>query len=438
MVAVGTRVGERVETMPVMAVVLLGAQAHVHAHLVAGVGAAHGLHARVDARAGAPGLPRRKRREDLVVAGLLGAKAATHARLDDAHLALGDAQGVGDLAADVEGHLRGGHHREAPEGVHVGVGAHGLHHGLLGGLGVVVALDDDVGLGKGGVDVAVLVDVVGHEVARRVSRAVGAVGPVGLVVDDGGVVQCLLQVKHGGELLVGHLHQLDGLRGRLLGLGDDHGHLVAHVAHVGFRMRVCRGCIWREGLAGQREAVGRHVIGGVDGHHARHGERAGGVDLGHQGVRLAAADELDHQGVLGCEVVGVDGASRKEALGVLLDHRAREGAAAVLHGHALARGLDLRLGQHGCLGARGDPSVGALVAGQEAADGAHLAGVAGAAAQVAERKRRMVSSSASGYLRSSARRPSRGRGSRSRTARRPPRPCSGQTPRARRPRPRAW
>ena len=53
-----------------------------------------------------------------VAACLLGAEAATNARLDDAHLALGDAQGVGDLAADVEGHLRGGHHREAPEGVH--------------------------------------------------------------------------------------------------------------------------------------------------------------------------------------------------------------------------------------------------------------------------------------------------------------------------------
>ena len=355
----------------------------MHAHLVAGVGAAHGLHARVDALAGAPCLPRRKRREDLVAASLLGAKAATHARLDDAHLALGDAQGIGDLAADVEGNLRGGHHREAPEGVHVGVGAHGLHHGLLGGLGVVVALDDDVGLGKGGVDVAVLVDVVGHEVARRVSRAIGAVGPVSLVVDDGGVVQRLLHVKHGGELLVGHLHQLDGLRGRLLGLGDDHGHLVAHVAHVGLQDAGVVGAALKEGLAGQREAVGRHVVGGVDGHHARHGERAGGVDLGHQGVRLAAADELDHQGVLGREVVGVDGASRKEALGVLLDHRAGEGAAAVLRGHALAGGLDLRLGLRCGLGARGDPSVGALVAGQEAADGAHLAGVAGAAAQVA-------------------------------------------------------
>ena len=83
---------------------------------------------------------------------LFAAKAAADEGADDAHLVLGQAQGgrdlvpvgVGDLRTDVDGQLlvvvvKAGGHADA---------ALGLHEQVVVGRGAVLALDDDVRLGK--------------------------------------------------------------------------------------------------------------------------------------------------------------------------------------------------------------------------------------------------------------------------------------------------
>ena len=272
----------------------------------------------------------------------------------------------------MEGHLRGAHHGHAAKGVGVGKGAERLHHGLLRGLRAVGALDHHVGGGKGGIQVAVDALAVRHEVARGVAGLVAAGRPVVLVVDDGGVVERLLHVDDGGQLLVGDLHGLHARGGRGLGLGHDHGHLVAHVAHVPIEKDGVVGARLGEGLAGKREAVVRHVVRVKDRDDAGNLERAALVDVRDDGVGVAAAHELHHEGALGREVGGVDGRAGQKRPGVLLRHGARD------LGVLLTR---LGGGVRGHLARRQLAAV--CVAGEEAADGAHLARVAGAAAEVA-------------------------------------------------------
>ena len=149
--------------------ILLGAHAHVEHHLMTRVRSSQRLLARVDDLGGAAGALRHERGEDLAASRLLGAEATADAWLDDAHLRLRNLECSGDLAADMERHLRGTRHRNATERVDGRECAEGLHHRLGGGLRLVRAIDHDVGFGKGGIEVAHRVLAMGHEVPRAVA-----------------------------------------------------------------------------------------------------------------------------------------------------------------------------------------------------------------------------------------------------------------------------
>ena len=162
-------VGQRVQIDGRDGAVVHGAQLDGHLHLVARVARGDGLLTRVAAVARTTGLLGDKRNEDLAAARLLGAKAAADARLNDLHLGLRDIERLRDHAAHVEGHLRGGGHRDAPERVGCREGAEGLHGRGLRGLAGVGALKDDVALGEGLVQIAVITGTAAHQVARDVA-----------------------------------------------------------------------------------------------------------------------------------------------------------------------------------------------------------------------------------------------------------------------------
>ena len=229
--AIRSGVGQRMQVDGRDGAVVHGTHLDGHLHLVARVTCGDGLLAGVAAVARTAGLLGDERHEDLAAARLLGAKAAADARLDDLHLRLRNVERLRDHATHVEGHLRGGGHRDAAERVGRREGAEGLHGRGLRGLAGVGALEDDVALGEGLIQVAKIVDAAAHQVARDVAALREHKGHIALGVDHDIVIECLRKVEQRLEHLIVDLDELERLVGGLLGLGGDDRHLLVLVAH---------------------------------------------------------------------------------------------------------------------------------------------------------------------------------------------------------------
>ena len=316
--AVRAGVGQRVQIDGRDGAVVHGAQLNGHLHLVARVARSDGLLAGVAAIARTAGLLGHERNEDLAAARLLGAKAAADARLNYLHLRLRDIERLSDHAAHVEGHLRGGGHRDSPERVGRRESTEGLHGRGLGGLAGVGALKDDVALGEGLVKVAKVARAATHQVASNVAALREHKGHVALGVDNDVVIECLGKVEQGLEHLVVDLDELERLVGGLLGLGGDDRHLLVLVAHQVLENQAVVGTRLWIALAGDGKAALGHVLVGVDAHHAGHLQGARCIDGADLGAGIGAAFELDDQGAGGHQVARVDGTSLEQGLRVLL------------------------------------------------------------------------------------------------------------------------
>ena len=331
-----------------------------------------GLLAGVAAVARTAGLLRHKRNEDLAAARLLGAKTAADARLDDLHLRLRNVERLRDHAAHVEGHLRGGGHRDAAERVGRREGAEGLHGRGLRGLAGVGALKDNVALGEGLVQVAKVARAAAYQVARDVAALREHKGHVALGVDHDVVIECLGKVEQRLEHLVVDLDELERLVGGLLGLGGDNRHLLVLVTHQVLENQAVVGTRLRIALTGDGKAALGHVLVGVDAHDARHLQGARRIDGADLGARIRAALEFDDERAGGNQVARVDGTPLEQGLRVLLG---------LLVGDLLVRDTVAARVVDGQLGHLKAHLHARLV--EEAHDGAQLALVAAATAEVA-------------------------------------------------------
>ena len=352
--------------------VVHGAQLNGHLHLMARVARGDGLLAGVAAVARTTGLLRHERHEDLAAARLLGAKAAADARLNDLHLRLRDIERLRDHAAHVEGHLRRGGHRDAAEGVGHREGAEGFHGRGLRGLAGVGAGEHDVALGEGLVKVAKVARAAAHQVARNVAALREHKGHVALGVDHDVIIERLGKVEQRLEHLIVDLNEFERLVGSLLGLGGDDRHLLVLVAHQVLENQAVVGTRLRIALAGDGKAALGYVLVGVDAHDAGHLQGARRIDGADLGAGIRAALEFDDERTGGHHIAGVDGTTLEQGLRVLLGLLVGD----LLVRDAVAAGVVDR--QLGHLEAH-------LHAGlvEEANDGAQLALVAAAAAEVA-------------------------------------------------------
>ena len=331
-----------------------------------------GLLAGVAAVARTTGLLGHERHEDLAAARLLGAKAAADARLNDLHLRLRDIERLRDHAAHVEGHLRGGGHRDTPKRVGRREGAERFHGRGLRGLAGVGAGEHDVALGERLVKVAKIAGTAAHQVAGHVAALREHKGHVALGVDHDVVIERLGKVEQRLEHLVVDLDELERLVGSLLGLGGDDRHLLVLVAHQVLENQAVVGTRLRIALTGNGKATLGHVLVGVDAHHTGHLQGARRIDGADLGSGIRAALELDDQGAGGHQVARVDGTALEQRLRVLLglllgDLLVRDTVAAGI--------VDRQLGH-----LKAHLHAGLV---EEAHDGAQLALVAAATAEVA-------------------------------------------------------
>ena len=372
MLTIGAGVGQRVQVDGRDGAVVHGAQLNGHLHLVARVARGDGLLAGVAAVARTAGLLRHERHEDLAAARLLGAKAATDTRFDDLYLRLRNVERLRDHAAHVEGHLRRGGHRDTSKSVGRREGAEGLHGRGLRGLAGVGAGKDDVTLGERLIKIAKIAGTAAHQVASNVAALREHKGHVALGVDHDVVIERLGKVEQGLEHLVIDLNELERLVGGLLGLGGDDRHLLVLIAHEVLEDQAVVGTRLRIALAGDGKAALGHVLVGVDAHDAGHLQGARRIDGADLGAGIRAALEFDDERAGGHQVARVDGTSLEQGLRVLF----RLLMGDLLVGDTVAAGVvDRQLGH-----LKANLHAGLI---EKAHDGAQLALVATAAAEVA-------------------------------------------------------
>ena len=370
--AISTGVGQRMQVDGRDGAVVHGAQLNGHLHLVTRVARSNGLLAGVAAIARTAGLLGDERHEDLAAARLLGAKAAADARLNNLHLGLRNVERLRDHTAHVEGHLCGGGHRDAPERVGRREGAEGLHGRGLGGLAGVGALKDDVALGERLIKVAKVAGTAAHQVAGHVAALREHKGHVALGVDHDVVIKCLGKVEQRLEHLVVNLNELECLVGGLLGLGGDDRHLLVLVANQVLENQAVVGTRLRIALTGDGKAALGHVLVGVDAHHAGHLQGARRIDGADLGASIRAALEFDDERAGGHQVARVDGTALEQRLRVLLGLLVGD----LLVGDAVGARVVDRQRRH----LKAHLHAGLV---KEADDGAQLALVAAAAAEIA-------------------------------------------------------
>ena len=186
------------------------------------------------------------------------------------------------------------------------------------------------------------------------------------------VIECLGKVEQGLEHLVVDLDELECLVGGLLGLGGDDRHLLVLVTYQVLEDQAVVGTRLRIALAGDGKAALGHVLVGVDAHHAGHFQGARRIDGADLGAGIGAALEFDDERTGGHHIARVDGTTLEQSLRILLGLLVGD----LLVGDAVRAGVvDRQFGQlKAHLHAR-------LV--EEADDGAQLALVAAAAAEVA-------------------------------------------------------
>ena len=273
-----------------------------------------GLLAGVAAIARTAGLLGDERHEDLAAARLLGAKSAADARLNDLYLRLRDIERLRDHAAHVEGHLRRGGHRDAPKRVGRREGSEGLHGRGLRGLAGVGAGEDDVALGEGLVQVAIIAGTAAHQVARDIPALREHKGHVALGVNHDVIIERLGKVEQRLEHLIVNLNELERLVGGLLGLGGDDRHLFVLVTDEVLEDQAVVGTRLRIALAGDGKAALGHVLVGVDAHHAGHLQGARRIDGANLGAGIRAALELNDERTGGHHIAGVDRTTLEQGL----------------------------------------------------------------------------------------------------------------------------
>ena len=319
--AVGSRVGQGVHVDGTDGAVLARAQADVDLHIVAGGAGDKALLPGVDHLGRPAGLPGDKGGVNFRYHRLLGAETAADAGLLHVDLGLGNVQGVGQNAPDVEDDLGGGNNMEPPIGVHLGIGAEGLHHSLVAGGGVVDMVNDIVTLGQNVIHVSVRAHLAGAQVALvvRANRAQRA--PVFLGVHQNRAVQGLVGVQYRLQHLVLHLDELQRLVcGRLI-LGGHDGHSIAHKADALIQNQTVIGRGLGVGLTRHGKALLGHILVGIYGNHAGHLLGHVGVDLLNEGVGVGAAQHLHHQAVLRGHIVHIGGLTQQQGHGVLFPYR---------------------------------------------------------------------------------------------------------------------
>ena len=308
MLTVSAGVGQSVQVDALHDAVSGSAQTDVHFHLMARRRSRLAFYAAEDELGRLFGHPRHKGRVHLADGGLFCTKAAADAGLGDTHHGLWNVQCIGDVAAGMEHDLGRAEHIQPPVSINGAIGAEGLHHSLLAGLGVVHMVDDHITSGQHSVNIAAAARIVGAEVALVVGTHGGKAFPVVLRVHKDGVILCGVEIQNSFQHLVVYFDKLERLIYALFIFTGYDSHHISHKADVAVDQQTVVGAGLRVGLAGLCVAAGilRHILPSEDGFDAGHLFGNSGVDAADDGVCMGRAQQLDDQAVLRDDIIHIN------------------------------------------------------------------------------------------------------------------------------------
>ncbi|OQC55408.1 MAG: hypothetical protein BWX54_01957 [Verrucomicrobia bacterium ADurb.Bin018] len=269
--------------------------------------------------AGPPGTQREHRHDILQQDFLLGAEAATDARLDDADFLDGNIQRLRHDAPAVEGHLRGGGNDDAPGGIHLRQGDIGLDGAMLRVRSFKHFIKGEVGFFQAFFDIAKVAANASHEVfLGLVGNRNGHMG-FGFVVDDGGAFgHGFIEGEDGLELFIHHFDFGQRGLGLLLGFRGHGGHAVPDKAHLGVKHEGVVGRRFRETLAGSGMRDARHVAMPQHRLHAGHFFGGGNIHGDDPRMGVWAPEHFDDQGIARHEVGHIRRLAQRQLLGIHL------------------------------------------------------------------------------------------------------------------------
>ena len=208
------------------------------------------------------------------------AETAPHLGLDHPDLAFGDHQSEGQVPAQEKGDLGGGIEDNFPfERIVLGNGGVRFQGGMIDRLGIEPVFKNEVAFLKG----------LFHISEFLADGKRGVMGDP--VVDERRPFLNRLQgVEHGGEFLIVHPDQLQGLFGNLRVHGADGGHVIADIAHLipGQGMLVM-------GLGDDAVDAVRNIFSGHHPFHAGQFLGPGGVDVEYPGMGQGTAQNFTVQ-----------------------------------------------------------------------------------------------------------------------------------------------
>ena len=241
------------------------------------------------------GFPGNKSRIHFADTALLSAEAATDTRFNHAHHSFWDMQRVRNNAAAVENNLRRAEDVQTAVGINGAIGYERLHHILLHSLGVRGLVDNNIAFRQNLVNLAILDNLMGAQVALIVGadRAVCLPGILGMHKHR--VIQRCAEVKHCVQQLIFYFNQRQRLVDSLFRFAGNNRYDIAHKAYMTVQQQAVIGTRLGIGLAcvGAALAVLVHVLPGINCFDIRHLRCNCSVNAFNNSIRMRRTQHLD-------------------------------------------------------------------------------------------------------------------------------------------------
>ena len=185
---------------------------------------------------------------------------------------------------------------------------------------MIRSLHNEVAVGEHTVQVALLGKISGTEISLIIRADRAERFPALLRVHQDRVVLGSVKIENRLQHLIFDLDDLQSAVNRFLRSAGHNCHRIADKTHMAVENQAVIGAGLRIRLSGEREALLRNILPGIDRFNARYAHGGVGADLLNHGIGMGTAQKLYDQAVRGSQVIHKDRLTGHQRHGVLLHY----------------------------------------------------------------------------------------------------------------------